>query len=85
MQTVKIYTTGSCPYCVHAKQLLTQRGIQFDEVRVDSQPSERQVMMDLSGRRSVPQIFIGKNHVGGCDDLVALDGSGGLMPMLNAV
>jgi glutaredoxin 3 len=85
MQTVKIYTTGSCPYCVHAKQLLTQRGITFDEVRVDSQPSERQVMMDLSGRRSVPQIFIGKNHVGGCDDLVALDSSGGLMPMLNAV
>ena len=84
MQTVKIYTTGSCPYCVHAKQLLTQRGITFDEVRVDSQPSERQVMMDLSGRRSVPQIFIGKNHVGGCDDLVALDSSGGLMPMLNA-
>jgi glutaredoxin 3 len=85
MQTVKIYTTGSCPYCVHAKQLLTQRGITFDEVRVDSQPSERQVMMDLSGRRSVPQIFIGKNHVGGCDDLVALDSNGGLMPMLNAV
>ena len=84
MQTVKIYTTGSCPYCVHAKQLLTQRGIQFDEVRVDSQPSERQVMMDLSGRRSVPQIFIGKTHVGGCDELVALDGNGGLMPLLNA-
>ena len=84
MQTVKIYTTGSCPYCVHAKQLLTQRGIQFDEVRVDSQPSERQIMMDLTGRRSVPQIFIGKTHVGGCDELVALDGNGGLMPLLNA-
>ena len=84
MQTVKIYTTGSCPYCVHAKQLLTQRGIEFDEVRVDQLPDQRQTMMDLSGRRSVPQIFIGKTHVGGCDDLVALDGSGGLMPMLNA-
>jgi glutaredoxin 3 len=84
MQTVKIYTTGSCPYCVHAKQLLTQRGVAFNEVRVDTTPSERQVMMALSGRRSVPQIFIGETHVGGCDDLVALDGSGGLMTMLNA-
>ncbi len=86
MQTVKIYTTGSCPYCIHVKQLLTQRGVaEINEIRVDLQPDERQTMMQITGRRSVPQIFIGSTHVGGCDDLVALDGKGGLMPLLNAV
>ena len=85
MQTVKIYTTGSCPYCIHAKQLLKQRGVaDFDEIRVDMLPDERQTMMQITGRRTVPQIFIGTTHVGGCDDLVALDGKGGLMPLLNA-
>ncbi len=85
MQTVKIYTTGSCPYCIHAKQLLKQRGVaEFNEIRVDLQPDERQTMMQITGRRSVPQIFIGATHVGGCDDLVALDGNGGLMHLLNA-
>lgn len=85
MQTVKIYTTGTCPYCIQAKALLAQRGVlQLDEVRVDQQPGEREKMMALSGRRSVPQIFIGQTHVGGCDDLVALDAQGGLMPLLNA-
>ncbi len=86
MQTVKIYTSGNCPYCIHAKQLLKQRGVaELNEIRVDLQPDERQTMMQITGRRSVPQIFIGATHVGGCDDLVALDGKGGLMPLLNAV
>lgn len=85
MQTVKIYTTGTCPYCITAKQLLNARGAKFDEIRVDLVPGERQKMMDLSGRRSVPQIFIGQTHVGGCDDLVALDNRGGLKPLLAAV
>ena len=85
MQTVKIYTTGSCPYCIHAKQLLKDRGVaDLTEIRVDMQPDERQTMMQITGRRTVPQIFIGNTHVGGCDDLVALDGKGGLMPLLNA-
>lgn len=84
MQPVKIYTTATCPYCIHAKQLLKQRGVaELDEVRVDMLPGERQKMMDITGRRTVPQIFIGGTHVGGCDDLVALDGRGGLMPLLN--
>ena len=86
MQNVKIYTTGSCPYCIHAKQLLKQRGVaDLTEIRVDMQPDERKTMMQITGRRTVPQIFIGSTHVGGCDDLVALDGNGGLMPLLNAV
>jgi glutaredoxin 3 len=85
MQTVKIYTTGSCPYCIHAKQLLNQRGVaELNEIRVDMLPDERQTMMQITGRRTVPQIFIGATHVGGCDDLVALDSKGGLMPLLNA-
>ena len=85
MQTVKIYTTGSCPYCVHAKQLLKQRGVaELNEIRVDMQPDERQTMMQITGRRTVPQIFIGDTHVGGCDELVALDSRGGLVPLLQA-
>ena len=86
MQSVKIYTTASCPYCIHAKQLLKQRGVtELDEIRVDIIPAERQNMMALTGRRTVPQIFIGSTHVGGCDDLVALDAKGDLMLLLNAV
>ena len=85
MQTVKIYTTGSCPYCIQAKQLLKERGVtRLDEIRVDLLPGERQKMMAVSGRRTVPQIFIGGTHVGGCDDLMALDDRGGLMPLLSA-
>jgi glutaredoxin 3 len=86
MQSVKIYTTGTCPYCLQAKSLLKQRGVvELDEIRVDLLPGEREKMMQISGRRTVPQIFIGTTHVGGCDDLVALDGRGGLLPLLNAV
>ena len=83
MQPVKMYTTQVCPYCVRAKQLLKQRGVsQIDEVRVDLDPSQRDTMVQLTGRRTVPQIFIGDTHVGGCDDLMALDQRGGLMPLL---
>lgn len=85
MQTVKIYTTGTCPYCIQAKQLLKSRGVaDLDEIRVDQVAGERQKMMDITGRRTVPQIFIGEQHIGGCDDLMALDGKGGLLPLLNA-
>ena len=85
MQTVKIYTTGTCPYCISAKQLLAKRGVtELVEIRVDLAPDERQKMMDITQRRTVPQIFIGSTHVGGCDDLVALEGKGGLLPLLNA-
>ena len=85
MQAVKMYTTAVCPYCVQAKRLLQSKGVaQIEEVRVDMQPQERMKMMELTGRRTVPQIFIGDTHVGGCDDLMALDGRGGLLPLLNA-
>lgn len=85
MATVKMYTTQVCPFCVRAKMLLKQRGVELiDEVRIDLNPEERQVMMDKTGRRTVPQIFIGDTHVGGCDDLIALDQRGGLLPLLQA-
>jgi glutaredoxin 3 len=83
MSPVKMYTTAVCPYCVRAKQLLKSRGVEtIEEIRIDVDPSERERMMSLTGRRTVPQIFIGDTHVGGCDDLIALDGRGGLMPLL---
>ncbi len=85
MKPVKIYTTGTCPYCISAKQLLAKRGVtELNEIRVDLIAGEREKMMALTSRRSVPQIFIGDTHVGGCDDLIALDSKGGLMPLLNA-
>lgn len=85
MKPVRMYTTQVCPYCVRAKALLQQRGVaQIDEIRVDLHPAERDTMVALTGRRTVPQIFIGDTHVGGCDDLVALDQRGGLMPLLGA-
>nr|WP_315426537.1 glutaredoxin 3 [uncultured Albidiferax sp.] len=85
MQAVKMYTTAVCPYCIRAKQILKSKGVELiDEIRIDQQPEARMAMMEMTGRRTVPQIFIGDTHVGGCDDLVALDGRGGLMPLLNA-
>ncbi len=85
MQTVKMYTTQVCPYCLRAKALLQQRGVnQIEEIRVDLDPAQRTHMMDITGRRTVPQIFIGDTHVGGCDDLIALDQRGGLMPLLGS-
>jgi glutaredoxin 3 len=85
MQTVKMYSTAVCPYCIQAKRILKARGVEtIDEVRVDSNPQERLRMMEITGRRTVPQIFIGETHVGGCDDLMDLDSRGGLLPLLNA-
>lgn len=85
MQTVKMYTTAVCPYCVQAKRVLQSKGVtQIEEVRVDIHPQERAKMMEITGRRTVPQIFVGSTHVGGCDDLMALDSKGGLVPLLNA-
>lgn len=85
MQAVKMYTTAVCPYCIQAKKVLKQKGVeQIEEIRVDANPEERLKMMEITGRRTVPQIFIGNTHVGGCDDLMALDSKGGLLPMLNA-
>lgn len=78
-----MYTTQVCPYCIRAKALLKQRGVeQIDEIRVDLNPSERDRMVELTGRRTVPQIFIGDTHVGGCDDLMLLDRAGALVPLL---
>jgi len=84
MQPVKMYSTQVCPYCVHAKALLKQRGVEaIEDIRVDLDPSQRATMMQLTGgRRTVPQIFIGDTYVGGCDDLVELDRRGGLVPLL---
>lgn len=85
MQPVTMYTTEICPYCVRAKALLRQRGVQqIDEIRIDLDPAQRERMMARTGRRTVPQIYIGDTHVGGCDDLFALDQRGGLMPLLGA-
>jgi len=83
MAPVKMYTTQVCPFCIRAKALLQQRGVEaIEEIRVDLNPAERQTMMQITGRRTVPQIFIGATHVGGCDDLIALDQRGGLAPLL---
>lgn len=83
MAHVKIYLTATCPYCIRARQLLQARGVtDAEEIRVDLQPQLRTEMTSLTGRTSVPQIFIGDTHVGGCDDLVALDARGGLLPLL---
>ena len=85
MQTVKMYTTAVCPYCAQAKQILKAKGVEkLEEIRIDTDPQQLRTMMEVTGRRTVPQIFIGSTHVGGCDDLIALDARGGLMPLLNA-
>ncbi|MBK7006628.1 MAG: glutaredoxin 3 [Burkholderiales bacterium] len=84
MQAVTMYTTAVCPFCIQAKRLLQSRGVtHIEEIRVDTQPEERAKMMARTGRRTVPQIYIGSTHVGGCDDLMALDAQGGLMALLN--
>ncbi|OWY37821.1 glutaredoxin 3 [Xenophilus sp. AP218F] len=83
MKPVTMYTTAVCPYCVRAKMLLNSKGVtDIREVRIDLDPAERDKMMDLTGRRTVPQIFIGETHVGGCDDLVALNQAGKLDVLL---
>ena len=85
MPAVKMYTTAVCPYCIRAKQLLQSKGVtQIEEIRIDTNPEQRAHMMEITGRRTVPQIFIGDTHVGGCDDLMALDAKGGLQPLLQS-
>lgn len=80
---IRMYATATCPYCIRAEQLLLDKGVTgLDKVRVDLDPSRREEMMKLSGRRTVPQIFIGDYHVGGCDDLFALERAGKLDPLL---
>ena len=83
-QRVLMYSTAVCPYCVRAEQLLRARGVdEIEKVRVDLDPERRTEMMEKTARRTVPQIFIGETHVGGCDDLIALDQAGKLTPLLS--
>ena len=80
---VRMYATAVCPYCIRAEQLLRARGvIEIEKIRIDLDPARLEEMMARTSRRTVPQIFIGETHVGGCDDLIALDQSGKLMPLL---
>ncbi|MGC9163370.1 MAG: glutaredoxin 3 [Thiomonas sp.] len=84
MNKVRMYTTAVCPYCIRAKALLQKRGVTaIEEIRIDLDPEQRNQMMQSTGRRTVPQIFIGDTHVGGCDDLYALDAKGGLTELLH--
>ena len=83
MKRVLMYSTAVCPYCIRAEQLLKSKGVaEIEKVRVDLEPARREEMMEKTGKRTVPQIFIGDTHVGGCDDLYALDRAGGLVPLL---
>lgn len=83
MAQVLMYTTAVCPYCQRAEALLKQRGVsQIEKIRIDLDPAARDAMMTRTGRRTVPQIYIGEHHVGGFDDLAALDRDGGLTPLL---
>ena len=83
MNAVKMYTTAVCPYCIRAKQVLKARGVEtIEEIRIDTDPDERMKMVALTGRRTVPQIFIGDRHVGGFDELYALDKAGELDQLL---
>ena len=79
---VVMYATSWCPYCTQARDLLEQKGVAWEEIDVDAEPARRAEMMSRSGRSTVPQIFVGETHVGGCDDLIELDARGGLDPLL---
>jgi glutaredoxin 3 len=79
-----MYSTRVCPYCLRAERLLNERGVQVEKILVDNNLDEMQKMIEITGRRTVPQIFIGERHVGGCDDLIELDLQGGLDPLLQA-
>jgi glutaredoxin 3 len=83
MNKILIYTTQFCPYCVRAKQLLDQKGAEYDELKVDGNPELRQVMTKKSNSRTVPQIWIGDTHVGGCNELFALEYAGKLDKLLD--
>lgn len=78
MLPITVYTSGPCPYCVSAKRLLEKKGLTYQEIHIDREPGLRETMMQRSGRRTVPQVFIGERHVGGFDDLSAADKSGDL-------
>ena len=85
MGKVVMYSTGVCPYCIQAERLLKAKGVaEIDKIRVDLQPEHRDMMIEKTGRRTVPQIYIGDTHVGGFDDLAALDRAGGLDTLLAA-
>ncbi|MDH4151146.1 MAG: glutaredoxin 3 [Betaproteobacteria bacterium] len=85
MARVRMYTTAVCPFCQMAERLLREKGVaEIDKVRVDLDPEQRSEMMEKTGRRTVPQIYIGETHVGGYDDLAALDRAGKLAPLLTA-
>ena len=84
MTKVLMYCTSACPFCQAAERLLVEKGVMIEKVRVDLQPSRRAEMMQKSGRRTVPQIWIGERHIGGCDDLYDLERQGGLDPLLKA-
>ncbi len=85
MPKVVMYSTAVCPYCQRAEMLLTQRGVtEIEKIRIDLDASQRDKMIEKTGRRTVPQIFIGEKHVGGFDDLAALDRAGGLEPLLKS-
>ncbi len=85
MKPIEIYTTGYCGFCFRAKQLLDVRGFEYEEIRVDVAPDRRAEMVKRSGRRTVPQIIIANESIGGCDELFALDRSGKLQEMMQAV
>lgn len=84
MTQVTVYSSDYCPYCMRAKQLLSSKGVAFEEIKVDGKPQVRAQMAQKAGRTSVPQIWIGGTHVGGCDDLYALERAGKLDALLNA-
>ena len=84
MNEILVYSTAICPYCVAAKNFLKGRGLDYREVRVDTDPEQRALMRERSGRTSVPQIFVNGTHVGGFDELVALDRRGGLHALLES-
>ncbi len=83
-QSVQMYVKSWCPYCDRARELLKSKGIAIEEIDVESQPAQRDEMVRRSGRRTVPQIFIGSRHIGGCDDLHELDATGELDPLLRS-
>ena len=82
MANIEIYTKATCPFCHRAKALLQSKGAQFNEIAIDNDPKKREEMIERSGRTTVPQIFIDGQHIGGCDDLHALDAKSGLDPLL---
>ncbi|AHF04288.1 glutaredoxin [Marichromatium purpuratum 984] len=84
MPRVTLYTTQTCPYCIRARRLLERKGVAYEEIDINDDPAQRAVMIERSGRHTVPQIFIGERHIGGYDDMAELDVCGDLDPLLAA-